>query len=776
MAAGDYVIRGNASNTDEIPGVGSDLLLDWPTAIANVGSGITHSSGTFSLGETGHFLVMCSDHSHSVDNTNNERIAYKMTLTLDATELVEGYSTAYIRKNDTALLDYLTFSAAIINVVSTTGTGDELEVRCERVDDVTITGPVRVVDDRVGITIIKLDDSWGYGRYQSSSARASSTTDNARVVMNIQTQDEQDSPFTRSTDTIDIATGNLVLAVYSVKCEVGSGRSTFHSNLFLNGSALDGSWNHNYNRNNQATDWSGTSNVVLLNPTSGWDLDVGIVTRESGDNPFDVAIQLVELPAGAEAIILESAAGDYNPTSAANFNWPNAPAYEDTAAFTFSEPATNIDVDNAGDYIVTAAMANATDAGSGVTRGMPALQFRVNTTDVEHAGHTTYNRNTGTADHSGLSCATLLTGLSADDSIHCRVEAFGNTGTITNTAAQFAVIRLSSLFAAGAIDATPDLQFAATTADLEAKGKLDATPDVVLDIPTTDLKAKGKLDASAALVFAIPVADLVNGAGAISASPSFVFASAAADLEALGKLDGSPDIVLAVPTVDLEGTGKLDAIPDIVFALASADLNATGKLDATPDIVFGVPTANLIDQSGGPGPISASPTMVFASSVVDLKGTGKLDASPSDVMIFAAVSADLKAQGKLGGSATLIFGAPSASLDAKGKLDGSAALQFGAPTRTLIGRGKLDGAPVLIWSVSSADLKGTGALLATPDLVLSVPTVNLGGRGTLSAMPPLLFAVPLATIFDATGTPFYHLEVTAAVRKITITAVAGQIN
>ncbi len=446
MAVGDYVIRGNASNTDVIPATGSDLLLDWPTAIANVGSGITHSSGTFTLGETGHFLVMCSDHSHSVDNTNNERINYKMTLTLDATELVEGYSTAYLRKNNTALLDYITFSAAIIEVTTTTGTGDELEVRCERIDDVVLTGPVRVVDDRSGITIIKLDDTWGYGRYQSSSVTATSATDNTRTVMNIQTQDEQDSPFTRSTNDVDIATGNLVLAIYSVKMEsTATGRSEFQSNLFLNGSALDGSWNQQYIRTSQNTDWGGSSNVVLLNPTSGWDVNVGIVSREAGGESFDVALQLVELPAGAEAIILESAAGNYNPSAATNFNWPNASAYEDSAAFTFSSGQTNIDVDNDGDYIVMAAMGDSTDAGTGATRAMPALQFRVNTTDIEHVGSTTYHRNNNTADHSSLACATLLTGLSANDSIHCRNDRLGNvTTTINNSAGQFAVIRIDS--------------------------------------------------------------------------------------------------------------------------------------------------------------------------------------------------------------------------------------------------------------------------------------------------------------------------------------------
>lgn len=448
MAAGDYVIRRNGSNTDEVPATGSDLLLDWPTAVANVGSGITHSSGTFTLGETGHFLVMCSEHFASADNTNNERIGGKMTLNLAGTELVEGYSSSYIRKNDVELLDWIHFSAAIINVTTTTGNGDDLQVRCERIDDVVLTGPVRVVDDRSGITIIKLDDSWDYGRYRSSSATATSGTDNARTVMNIQTQDEEDATFTRSTNVVDIATNDLVLAVYSVKSEDAgvSGRSEFQSNLELAGTVVPGSWNHQYIRNNQNTNWGGSSSVVLLEPTSGDNIDVGVISRENGGEEFEVALQLVKLPAGAEACIVEATTGNYN-VAATNFAWDTNP-YIDTAAFTHTTTQSNIDVDNDGDYIVMAAMGDSTDAGTAATRAQPAMQFRVNTTDIEHAGCTSYHRNNGTADHSSLACATLLDGLSANDSIHCRLDHFhtGMTTTVNNNSGQFAAIRMDSLF------------------------------------------------------------------------------------------------------------------------------------------------------------------------------------------------------------------------------------------------------------------------------------------------------------------------------------------
>jgi len=99
MSAGDYLKRRNNANTDTVPNAGSDLLLLYDTAVANVGSGITYSAGTFTLGETGNFLVMVSEQIGTTSTTNNERLNAKMTFTLAGTELVEGYSTFFIRKS-----------------------------------------------------------------------------------------------------------------------------------------------------------------------------------------------------------------------------------------------------------------------------------------------------------------------------------------------------------------------------------------------------------------------------------------------------------------------------------------------------------------------------------------------------------------------------------------------------------------------------------------------------------------------------------------------------
>jgi len=452
MAAGDYKIMRNASNTDAIPNTGSDLLLLWDTAVDNTGSGIIYSSGTFTLGETGKFLVLASDYASTTDTTNNERINWKMTLTLGGTELEEGHSTDYIRKNS-GNQGGIQQSMAIIDVTSTAGTADELQIRLERIDNST-TGTVnRVANNRSGITIIKLDDTFGYGMYRSSAPTTASSTNGAATVVNIQTNDQQDSPFTRTTNSVDIATTNLVLALYSLKGDSNGNRLEVQGRLTLGGTVVPGSYTQTYIRNSDNSIWGGMSGGVLLSPTSGQDLELEVVTRELGGNDWTATLQLIELPTGAEAAIMEATSGGYN-VAATNFAWDTLP-HIDTAAFTATAGNANIDVDNADDYLVFASQA--TTSAEAATRATPAVQFRVNTTDIEFAGNSSYHRNTGTAEYSAMSIGTLLPSLSASDSIYVRNDRIGtNTTAINNDVGAFSVLRLSSIFASSPIITNAD--------------------------------------------------------------------------------------------------------------------------------------------------------------------------------------------------------------------------------------------------------------------------------------------------------------------------------
>jgi hypothetical protein len=456
MAAGDYVVRRNNANTDTVPNAGSTLTLLWDTAVASVGSGITYSAGTFTLGETGRFLVLCSDQEGTTSTTNNERINTKMVLVLGGTELDEGYCTEYIRKTGGSQ-ECIHYSAAIIEVTSTAGTADELLIRKERIDNTVGVGQESArIADRSGITIIKLDDNLNYARYRSSAITTTSATDNATVTMNLQTTLEQDSPFTRTTNTIDIATTNPVLAIYSLKSEdpSPSGRAEYQSYFTLAGNIVDGSYNQVYIRVTDNTDWGGCSVACILEPNSGDDLELVVVSRDGGNEDFTATVQLVELPSGTEYALASQ------PTQAGNLNAANTPFAFSTATtvgtgFSFTGGNSNIDVGSDGDYLAFAALG--TENFTNAVRAVPAISFSVNGTERDQAGASSYNRNSGTSGWAAFSVGTLLTGLSTNDSIRVLADRVGtNTATIT-AVGQFSVIRLSSLFAGISYDLSAEV-------------------------------------------------------------------------------------------------------------------------------------------------------------------------------------------------------------------------------------------------------------------------------------------------------------------------------
>lgn len=99
MAGGDFVVRSNTTSTTGIASAGNRLTLNYNNAVDSEGSGITYSSGTFTLGETGRFLVLANAHFDG-DPGNNDRLNFKLVFELGGTELVDGYATGYTRQVD----------------------------------------------------------------------------------------------------------------------------------------------------------------------------------------------------------------------------------------------------------------------------------------------------------------------------------------------------------------------------------------------------------------------------------------------------------------------------------------------------------------------------------------------------------------------------------------------------------------------------------------------------------------------------------------------------
>jgi hypothetical protein len=442
------MVRRNNANVDFIPAAG-DLTLIWDTLVKQVGLLLSHSAGVFSLGETGRFLIMWSDHVNN-PNTNNNRSTWESRLNFAGSDIIGGSNTGYIRRNgDTT--DYIICGVAIVEVTTLIGNGDEIFVHHIRDDSSANETVVRTGNSRSGITIIKLDDAWGYGRYLTATPVTASATLNASTTLDLETTVQEDPPFIRTGDSIEITTPNPVLAIFSMRVETQNtgGRAESQMRLNLAGSIVPGSWAQVYGpRNQQNTNQAACSGMCLLFPDPGDDLTLEIVTRMLGGDDWEASLDLIELPAGAQSCLVEATSGLFNEAVAAGFAWDTLEQIDEDA-FTHVAGNENIDVDDPGDYLVMANQAIISDAGSGPIRGCPSIQFRVNAVNDEAAGSSTYHRDEGhTADHGAINVAALLTDLLPDDEIRVwNDSAFSqNTGTMAVGAGAFAAIRLASLF------------------------------------------------------------------------------------------------------------------------------------------------------------------------------------------------------------------------------------------------------------------------------------------------------------------------------------------
>ncbi len=448
MSAGDFKQMRNASNVDAYPPtVSGSLLLLWDTPVANTGSGITYSDGTFTLGETGRFLVMVSDQWGTTDITANMRTNPELRMELAGASLEPvGYSTGFIRRASGSQ-EFINFSCAVIEVTTTAGNGDELEFYTLRIDTST-AGTVNRIPDRSGVTIIKLRDDWDYARY-TGAPFTPSATDNVRNVADLSTTVEEDSVFSRTGNTVTINTNNFVLCLYSFmadKSDVVSGRTEVQGVIDLAGTEVPGSWSQTYGpRQTQDSLWGGMSCMCLLEPTSGDALQLMLVGREDIDEDWEAALQLIELPSSAQKCIVEATTGNFN-VVATDFAWDTQGPI-DTGVFTHTPGQANVDVDLDDDYLVMVSQVDDTDAGIVAVRAVPVTEIFVNSSPHETTGSSSYIRGNGTADHAGNACATLLAGLSAGDSIITHNDKIGTNSTaIVCTSGAMSIIRLSTLF------------------------------------------------------------------------------------------------------------------------------------------------------------------------------------------------------------------------------------------------------------------------------------------------------------------------------------------
>ena len=164
-----------------------------------------------------------------------------------------------------------------------------------------------------------LDDAWNYARY-SLNAETATVDTFGDVVWSF--NDEQETGFPRTGADITITNAGRYLVTYTIPIttNTGSDRTEYVSRMRLNNTTeIEGSRVSTYMRQNESTDDGVLSYIGIIDVGAGDVLSVemdatdGTIGSDNMENGS--GIQILELPAGNETIIVEATTGEMNPAA-----------------------------------------------------------------------------------------------------------------------------------------------------------------------------------------------------------------------------------------------------------------------------------------------------------------------------------------------------------------------------------------------------------------------------------------------------------------------------
>lgn len=628
MAIGDFLTLRNTTDTTTIAGsFATPVTAVYDSTVGSSGTGISYSSGTFTVSAAGKYLVGYSEQVGTTDTTANDRNQVLTWIEVGGTAApYYGWDVGFIRKSGGSQ-ECITSGVAILDLAAS----DTFEIVIQRSDNST-GGTTARIADRSGVYVVSLDTALNYGRYRGTGT-APTATDNAAVTLGLSVTDEQDSGFTRSSGSVDIATTNPVLYAYSVRSADHSDtqRSEYQTRVDLAGATVAGSYDQCYARGSNNTDCCGLSASGIVYPSSGDDLLVQLVSREDGDTTasFDLNLQLVELPASTMALVVEATTGEMN-ANIGDFAFDTNP-HIDTDVFTHTAGTATITVDAADDYLAMGSLA--LTSFDNTARAVPAISFEVNGTENGSFGASSYNRGNGSAGFASVATSGLLTGLSVNDTLGLYTNRIGtNTFSLANGLGGMSVLQLSSILPGAALDVTVN---AATIAGTSA------VPAVTVTVGTGVTVSP----ATVAAVATVPAVTVTLGT-AVTVAPATVAATASVPGSSIKVnetlLLASIAGVAAVPVVTVStGTGVTVAVGTVagVTALPAVSVSTgTGVTVAAATIagVAAVPAVTVTAQ-GNVTVVAGTVTAVAAVPAVSVQVAD--GASPATIEAVAAVPA-----------------------------------------------------------------------------------------------------------------------------------------
>jgi len=439
MAAGNFYIRKNASDASIIGDVGN-ISAVWDTLVYDEGSIVNYSSPNLQL-DTGIYLIMYSEYFISDSTTNNERIEIQGEIHVDGVGAVGGYGQDYIRKS-TGIGQECTVSGQMILDVTSDNT--DVFIYFYRTDTSQDATGVHRVGGFGGVTILELDSTDNYGFYSNSSSQTLSGNTEVDIVLN--TNDQQDTGFSRTGNAVTISNAGRYLAMYSMQVhQTGTGREDCYAHLEIGTTKIAGSSSYTYSRGDAdencddgALTWIGIIDVSASDVITA---RYGSITSWPGTIVAGtLSLQFWQIPSAGDECIVEATTGDFNAPSV--FSWDTQP-HIDTGSFTYTNGNSNVEVDQHDHLLAFATVSN--DDADAPQRSIPRLTFVNDGNDVDHASGSVYHRNTS-SDGVSVTVASIIPLVASGTSIEVKTEPLEATGTMTNDSGQFSILSLESIW------------------------------------------------------------------------------------------------------------------------------------------------------------------------------------------------------------------------------------------------------------------------------------------------------------------------------------------
>ena len=439
MAAGDFLIRSNTSNsTNVLPNAGSNIELGWDTEVIDEGSAATFDNiKTFTLTNSAPYLIMYSERWTTTNTTNNERVEGQGRIRINGSNVVEGASEGYIRKSS-GQQDMIMNGVAIYNATA----GDTLITHFYRGDNST-TGSVTRVAGYGGVQIIELAALDKYARYSTSGTNTISST--VSDITNW-TNNQQDTGFARTSGDVVVSDAGRYLMTFS-GTTTNPGSARLGATVFAEIGGVEGTGVRGYShmRGSDGNQNGALSFAAVINCTTNQtitlrrDADNGSMTLDAG-----AVWQFWKLPSSNQSVIMEATTGNMNPSAATNFAWDTLP-YINTTGFTATAGNANIDVNQNSHVLVF--WNHGKKIIDSVQRGYPMGRVIVDTTIVPYIASGAYHRNSGAiGTFMTMSGAGLVPNIATGSSIAIQTESTAATGNMDVESGHFSIINLEGLY------------------------------------------------------------------------------------------------------------------------------------------------------------------------------------------------------------------------------------------------------------------------------------------------------------------------------------------